>query len=46
LKIPDWHVLFGSMGIILSMASLALLFRVWDMVHPEFFCGFLGLVQS
>lgn len=43
LKIPDWHVLFGSMGIILSMASLALLFRVWDMVHPEFFLWIFGL---
>jgi len=43
LKIPDWYVLFGSMGIILSMASLALLFRVLDMVHPEFFLWILGL---
>jgi uncharacterized membrane protein len=47
LKISDWHVLFGSMGIILSMASLALFFRVWDIWFTLiFFCRFLGLVQS
>lgn len=43
LKIPDWHVLFGSMGIILSMANLALLLSVWGMVHPEMFLWIWGL---
>jgi len=43
LKIPDWHVLFVSMGIILSMASLALLLSVWDMGQPEIFLWIWGL---
>jgi len=43
LNIPDWRVLFGSMGIILSMSSFALLFSVRDMVHPEIFLWILGL---
>lgn len=43
LNIPDWQVLFGSMGIILSMSSFALLFSVQDMVHPEIFLWILVL---
>ncbi|HUW67123.1 MAG TPA: DUF63 family protein [Candidatus Nanoarchaeia archaeon] len=43
LNIPDWQVLFGSMGIILSMSIFALPLRVLDMVHPEIFLWILGL---
>jgi len=43
LNIPNWHVLFGSFGIILSMSNFALLLSAWDMVHPEIFLWILGL---
>lgn len=42
LNIPDWQVLFGSVGIILSVSNFALLLSVWDMVHPEIFLWILG----
>lgn len=42
LNISNWQVLFGSMGIILSMSSFAFLFSVRDMVHPEIFLLILG----
>lgn len=42
LNMPNWQALFGSMGIILSISCLVLLFSVCDVVHPEVFLWILG----
>lgn len=43
LNIHNWQVLFGSIGIVLSMSNFALLLSVQEMVHSEIFLLVLGL---
>lgn len=43
LKMHDWQVLFGGVGIVLSISTFGLSLSVRDMVHPEIFLWILGV---